>query len=176
MKTYIALLRGINVGGHRKIRMAELREMFSGMGLADVQTYIQSGNVIFKSPDRHEAGLAAAIQHEIADTFGYRVPVIIRTKADFERTVERYPFEEKEGWRGYITFLSDQPSSKKQEELEALSTEIETFCMGPRVVYVHVNKQAAEKPLFSSNFIQQRLNIPSTNRNLHTIRKLLALA
>ncbi len=176
MKTYIAFLRGINVGGHRSLKMENLRQMFAMLGFENVSTYIQSGNVIFDAIDQDESRLAAKIKDQIEETFDYDVPVIIRTADELRRIFAEFPFEEKEGWRGYITFLSDQPTRDQKKELEAQSSDIEIFKVGNRAVCAHVNKQADEKPLFSSNFIQKQLNIPATNRNLRTIRKILELA
>ena len=78
MKTYIALLRGINVSGHKKVPMAELREILSKVGFVNVQTYIQSGNVIFQSIEEDTQKLTDIIQKEIKDHFGFEVPVLIK--------------------------------------------------------------------------------------------------
>lgn len=174
--TYIALLRGINVGGYRPLKMEELREMFSGLGFDNVSTYIQSGNVIFEAPEQDEDQLANKIQDQIEATFGYKVPVIIYLSADLKEILEQFPFKEKEGWKRYITFLSDQPSEEQTERLEAQSNNIETFQVGNRAVYVQVDKQIDKKPQFSSSFIQKQLNIPATNRNLRSVNKIVVLA
>lgn len=176
MKTYIALLRGINVGGHRPLKMDDLRQMFTMMGFEQVSTYIQSGNVVFDASPQDENQLATRIKSQIKDTFDYDVPVIICTATDLKTMLAQFPFEEKEGWKGYITFLSEEPSQELQDELEAQSSSMEKFEVENGVVYVHVDKQSDEKPKFSSNFIQKQLNMPATNRNLRTAHKLLELA
>jgi uncharacterized protein (DUF1697 family) len=84
MNSYIALLRAINVGGHRKIKMQDLRGMFASAGFNDVKTYIQSGNVIFSSPESAPGTLAETIETEIKNTFGHDVDVIIRTREQFK--------------------------------------------------------------------------------------------
>lgn len=176
MTTYIALLRGINVGGHRKLKMADLRAMFSNMGFENVQTYIQSGNVVFEASENDTDDLAKRIKRQIEETFGYDVPVIICTASDLKNILANIPFKKKEGWKRYITFLSHQPDKAQQEKLEARSSSIEFFRVGDGVVYAHVDKQTDKKPLFSGSFIQKQLNIPATNRNLRTVNKLLTLA
>lgn len=176
MSKYIVLLRGINVGGYRKIKMNDLKKMFRAMGFKSVTTYIQSGNVVFDAQEQDKEKLAAQIGNQIEETFGFDVPVIIRTASDLEKNLEQFPFKVKEDWRGYITFLSGQPSNQQQEKLEALSSTIEMFRVGDRAVYIQVDKQTDKRPLFSSNFIQKKLDMPATNRNLRTVRKLLELA
>lgn len=174
--TYIALLCGINVGGHRPLKMNNLRDMFRHLGFKNVVSYIQSGNVIFDAPEQDEDQLANEIQKQIEVTFGYEVPVIIFSSTDLKVILEQFPFEEKEGWREYITFLSDQPSKEQIERLETLSSDIETFQVANRAVYIHIDKQSDQKPLFSSSFIQKQLNIPATNRNLRSVNKIWELA
>lgn len=174
--TYIALLRGINVGGHRPLKMEDLRELFSSMGFKNISTYIQSGNIIFDASKQNNDRLGGRIKEQIADTFGYDVPVLIFSAADFKNVAEKFPFQQKEGWKRYITFLSDQPTKEQHQKLEAQSSEIESFRIGNRVVYIHVDKQTDRKLLFSSSFIQKRLRIPATTRNLRTVHKLLELA
>lgn len=93
MRINIALLRGINVGGHNKIKMAELRQMFEMLGFSRVQTYIQSGNVLFES-DESEQSLCQRIQGEIEKVFGFSINVVIRTAAELELIIKNCPFTE----------------------------------------------------------------------------------
>ncbi len=174
--TYIALLRGINVGGHRPLKMAKLQEMFGETGYKNVTTYIQSGNVVFDASAQNENDLAGKIKAQIKKVFDYEIPVIVRSATDLSTILEQMPFAKKKGWKRYITFLSGQPNSQQQQMLEAQSSEIEIFRLTDRAVYIHVDKQTDKKPLFSSNFIQKQLGIPATNRNLRTIRKILDIA
>ncbi|MCW9705579.1 DUF1697 domain-containing protein [Fodinibius salsisoli] len=176
MPKYIALLRGINVGGHRKVKMKALRALFGSMGFKNVATYIQSGNVVFDAPKTEVNRLSNTIKQQIEDQFGYDVPVIVRTAANLEKVLKNMPFEKQEGWKRYITFLSEEPDESHKQKLEAQSSNIEIFKLGNKVVYAQVDKQTSAKPKFSSNFIQQQLNIPATNRNLRTINKILDLA
>lgn len=175
LNRYIALLRGINVGGHRKIKMADLRAMFGKMGFENVQTYIQSGNIVFDTPSEDTAELAATIQTQIEETFGHEVPVIICTASQLKDILSAMPFESKDGWKRYITFLSDQPSAEEQERIENMSSAIETFRVGKKVVYIHVDKQTDKRPTFFNSLIQN-MPMDATNRNMRSSRKILALA
>lgn len=172
MTTYIALLRGINVGGHRKMKMEDLRTMFSSMEFENVSTYIQSGNIVFETATTDIDSLETSIQKQIEAQFGYEVPVIIRTHTALKKMLHNMPFEKKEGWKRYITFLSHLPDAQQKKLLETLSSTIEKFSIGHKEIYVQVNKQTSQKTKFSSSFIQQQLGISATNRNLRTVSKL----
>lgn len=174
--TYIALLRGINVGGHRPLKMNRLQKMFASMGFKDVSTYIQSGNVIFDAPSRNQQSLSTQIAKQIAVTFDYNIPVIVYSAHELKTIFEQFPFAEKEGWKHYITFLPAQPPENKIATLEALSSDIEHFKVGNRAVYIQVNKQVDKKARFSNKFIQQQLDTSATNRNLKSVRKLVQLS
>ncbi|MDZ7659093.1 DUF1697 domain-containing protein [Fodinibius sp.] len=176
LTTYIALLRGINVGGHRPLKMDELREMFLRMGFENISTYIQSGNVIFNTPSQDEHSLSNRIKDHIADTFDYKIPVVVYTAQSLKQILEQFPFIDREGWKNYITFLSAQPSRGKIKNLEALSNNIENFKVGDRVVYIQLDKQSDKKTRFSNRFIQQHLDTSATNRNLKSVRKLVKLS
>jgi len=92
MNTYIALLRGINVGGHKKVPMAELRELLSKSGFGNVQTYIQSGNVILESSEGQINSIEEQIKKVILDYFGFDVPVIVKTNDDLQAIFDTCPF------------------------------------------------------------------------------------
>jgi uncharacterized protein (DUF1697 family) len=96
MKTYIALLRGINVSGHKKIKMADLKDMLLKKGFQDVVTYIQSGNVVFKSEETVHEELEDKIKKGIADTFGFDVPVLVKTKREIEAILRESPYTKEE--------------------------------------------------------------------------------
>lgn len=171
----IALLRGINVGGHRKLKMEELKAMFRSMGFEEVTTYIQSGNIIFSTELGNTEKLGGLIKDKIQDTFGYEVPVIIRQSSRLQQVLDQYPFHETGGWKGYISFLAARPSDTLIEDLESLSSDIEKFSVGGKELYSLVDKKATEKPLFSNAFVEKKLQTEATTRNLRTIRKLLDL-
>ncbi|MDZ7682917.1 MAG: DUF1697 domain-containing protein [Fodinibius sp.] len=175
--TYIALLRGINVGGHRRLTMDELRQMFSEMGFANVTTYIQNGNVVFTADDEADAAfLSTQISVKIAETFGYEVPVVIRSRDRLANVLADFPFKEKEGWKGYISFLANKPMNEQAAELEAAASQVERFSVQGSELFSIVNKQAEATPQFSNSFVEQRLGVPATTRNLQTVRKIIDIA
>jgi uncharacterized protein (DUF1697 family) len=174
MDTYIALLRGINVGGHQPLKMEELRRMFSGIGFSNISTYIQSGNIVFEADDGTDPDfLSTKIAVKITETFGYEVPVVIRRPDEVREMLADFPFEEKEGWKGYISFLANMPMAEQAAELEAQSSAVEQFKIQGTALFSVVNKQAEPTPKFSNSFVEQRLGVPATTRNLRTVRKIL---
>ncbi|MHB8064989.1 MAG: DUF1697 domain-containing protein, partial [Ruminiclostridium sp.] len=127
MTIYIALLRGINVGGKNIIKMVELKRVFEMIGLRDVQTYIQSGNVLFKSNEAEEP-LRKKIEHEIETAFGFPVTVALRTAEELEWIIENCPFSEEEVSEAelsskveslYVSLLTHAPMQEKLERLNA---------------------------------------------------------
>ena len=172
---YIALLRGINVSGHKKIPMAELRSVLEKSGLEDVGTYIQTGNVFFNSRKKSVDHLETHIHKVIKSHFGFEVMVIIKKPADIQRIINNCPFSEHKKLKSYFTLLKTIPSEeliaeaiKKQylnEEYHILDDCIYFFC-----------EAGAGKAKFNMNFFERKLNTVSTTRNYNTMMKLLSLS
>ena len=119
MTIYIALLRGINVGGHKIIKMADLKQAFESIGLKQVKTYIQSGNIVFKS-EEDITFLKERIQSEIKNVFGFDVPVMLRTHEEFINITKRCPYEVnslREGESIHIAFLAHELSKTEKDQL-----------------------------------------------------------
>lgn len=112
MPTYVALLRGINVGGHRVIRMADLRGMFDKAGAKNVETYIQSGNVVFEHAARSAATLTHDLARTIAKAAGFDVSLVVRTGAELAATIEDNPFSGENADRLYVYFLAGKPTPR----------------------------------------------------------------
>src|SRR5579871_6192513 len=113
MKVAISMLRGINVGGHNCIRMASLRKIYESLGLRDVQTYVQSGNVVFSTKARDLAPLAKRIESKIEQSCGFRPNVILRTPSQLRKAIGRNPFATRQGidpGKLVITFLAADPA------------------------------------------------------------------
>lgn len=176
MNRYIALLRAINVGGYRKIKMAELRQMFHAMGFQNVSTYIQSGNIVFDAADESPSEISERITLQIEDTFGHEVPTLIRSHREMKDAFDCFPFQEGDGWKGYISFLMHEPDEEKAREVVNNPSEIEKFELAGRELHVLVNKKADQKPLFSNSYIEKLLDCIATSRNLRTVSKILDLA
>lgn len=181
MTINIALLRGINVGGHNKIKMAELRQVFETLGFGRVQTYIQSGNVLFESDDS-EQSLIKRIQGEIEKVFGFSINVVIRTAVELEWITTNCPFTEEaiaeaeitsEGESLYVSLLQDKPSQEGIDGLGTYKSDNEEFSIEGREVYL-LFRRGVRNAKLANNL--QRLDVPSTMRNWKTINKLSMLA
>ena len=119
---YIALLRGINVSGQRKIKMADLKTLFESLGLQEVVTYIQSGNVIFETEEEVSALLKKKIEHAITAQYGFEVPVLLRSASSWKSMVNAYPFEEidpmENATKVLVTLLEHQPTQEAITSLD----------------------------------------------------------
>ena len=178
MKVYIALLRGINVGGHRKIRMAELKSMFEKLGFKDVVTYIQSGNVVLKSSEITTTLLESKIKKSISNTFGFDVPVFITGREELLDILERSPFKEQEDLeanRIYYALLKGVPGENEFANLDQNSYPNELFEIINRCVYLNCQKGVGKAKL-NNNIIEQKLKVEATTRNHRTLLKLIELA
>jgi uncharacterized protein (DUF1697 family) len=176
MATYIAMLRGINVSGQKIIPMADLKALFLKLGLKDAKTFIQSGNVVFTSP-AGSAVLVGKIEAGIRQAFGFDVTVVLKTLPELSRIVKALPFQPKEGERAYITYLAEAPEQAGVKALEAARNEVDDFVIAKAAVYILVRAAAGYgKTLFSNNFVEKKLKVRATSRNLETSLKLIALA
>ncbi len=121
MTRYVVLLRGINVGGRTKVAMADLRQVFADLGYADAQTYLQSGNVVFRNPARQPADLAAEIEARIARDLGVSITVLLRTGDDLTRVVANNPFLDQvsDFAKLHVTFLAAEPEPERAARFEA---------------------------------------------------------
>ena len=176
MKKYIALLRGINVGGHKKIKMAELREVLSSNGFQKVQTYIQSGNILFQSEKQTSLELAKNINQLIEDNFGYQVPVLVLPAEDVPKILNANPFVEKsEDNHLFFTLLKTQPGPEKVSHFKEYQFENEDFHFTKNCVYLCFTGNYRNAKL-NNNFIESKLGVEATTRNLKTMQKLLELS
>lgn len=178
MNTYIALLRGINVGGHTKIKMAELREMLQQIGLNEVATYIQSGNIVFVSEEVFVEKLEAQIKKGILDRFNFEVPVLLFTNPDFARILETSPFKDQADLDANRIYYSLYKGAVSDDHIGALKPEDypnERFKIEKNCVYLNC-KLGAGKAKLNNNIIEKKLRIMATTRNHRTMCKLLELS
>jgi uncharacterized protein (DUF1697 family) len=138
MTSYIALLRGINVGGNRKIHMADLRDLFAAAGCEDVASYIQSGNVIFTHPAAAGDELAADLEKHIEVATGFDVPVILRTSEAWEGVVRANPYTGVEPTALHVVFLAQPPAADAVAAFDAARFAPEAFTVVGREVYLHL--------------------------------------
>jgi uncharacterized protein (DUF1697 family) len=177
MTKHISFLRGINVGGHRKIKMVDLKTMFEKAGFTKVQTYIQSGNVIFESADNLSGiALSEKLEQRIAETFGFEVPVIVRNHSALQKAIANNPFFSDEVMdKLHLTLLKEETSKENlsmlvsdaylPDKFSIIGTDVFIYCEGK----YHATK-------LSNSFFERKLNMPATTRNWKTILKLLELA
>lgn len=168
---YIAILRGINVGGHRKLPMAALRALLTNLGYENVQTYIQSGNVIFISEEQDQKKIATSITKTIKETYDYDVPVLVKTIAQWKKAIQNNPFTIDDITKYSITFLSETPPNVEID----INSKDDRFVIIDTEIYLHCPNGFGRSKLDNSLF-ERKLNVQATNRNLKTVQKLLVLA
>ena len=174
MTTYISILRGINVGGHRKILMTDLRKMYEQLGFSQVKSYIQSGNVVFESDkNMNSYELESLLEKSIKETFGHEVPVMIRTSEEWRKDIEANPFFNVEANTDqlFITFLSQIPSSTFKEELSNMDFSPDRLEIIDKCVYLYCERKYHETKMTHS-LIEKKLQVKATARNWKTIMKL----
>jgi uncharacterized protein (DUF1697 family) len=176
IQTYAALLRGINLGSHNKISMADLRALFEELDADDVQTYVQSGNVVFRSK-LTAAELEKAVEREIENALSLHVTVLIRTKAQLAKIVRDNPFldREKPEKALHVTFLARKPPPARVRELDPAGFEPDTFDVSGREVYLHFPNGYGRSKL-SNAYFEKALDVRATTRNWRTVNALADLA
>jgi len=175
MPKYIALLRGINVGGHKKIMMADLRMIFEKSGFLAVRSYIQSGNVIFQSNDVDTKKLEQQIENALEKAYGFLVPVIVLTRSMLEKIVSENPFKPLDGddtSKIYYVFLKDVPIRKTVELFEETKFQNERFFICKNHIYLKCLRGMGNAKL-NNNLFEQKLQVKATARNHKTVSKLL---
>jgi uncharacterized protein (DUF1697 family) len=166
------LLRGINVGGRKSVPMAALRETCEAIGCTDVGTYIQSGNVVLTSP--LAAGkLRARLEEAIADRFGVRSTVVVRTKAELAKVLSGNPFSDAELRSLHVAFLTEKLDRTAAASLSGLEFPPEELAVRGAHVYLHLPNGMGRAKLPVA--LERRLPVPMTVRNWRTVTKLLEL-
>ncbi len=179
MTKKIALLRGINVGGKRKVLMKDLKALFEKLGYTDVVTYIQSGNVIFDSNSSlGTIQIASKIEKAIFKTYNFEVPVVVITANDIKQAVESNPFLNNEAVSNnqlHLTFLQGIPNSEYLVKIASYPTGSDQFIIKNRVIYLCCQDKYHKSKL-SNNFFETKLKVSATTRNWKTVLKLLELS
>ncbi|MCF8379062.1 MAG: DUF1697 domain-containing protein [Bacteroidales bacterium] len=174
MTRKIAILRGINVGGKRKILMTDLKAMFEGMKFTEIKTYIQSGNVIFDAPDEtNNPELSLRIEKSIKQKFGFDVPVIIRSAGELNESINRNPFyhEKADINNLHLTLLSDEPSNENKQQIGSSNFEPDKFIIDGKDVFIYCEGMYHKSKL-TNNFFENKLKVKATTRNWKTVLKL----
>jgi uncharacterized protein (DUF1697 family) len=177
MNTYIALLRGINVSGQKKIKMDELQDIFEDLNFSVVETYIQSGNVAFQSENTDQYDLARLVKDEINEKYGFNVEVIVLSQDEIQNVLDRNPFIDdptKDPERFYVTFLSEKPSTDKIENLKTYDYNPEEYHLINTTIYFYAANGYGRAKM-NNNFFENKLKVFATTRNWKTVNKLVEI-
>ncbi len=178
METYIALLRGINLGAHKKVAMPALKSLFESLGLQSVQTYIQSGNVVFQGPQTGLPLLTERLESAIAGHFGFEVPVILRTQAAWARSVENNPFLRESAAEPaflHVTLLDKTPDGGLVDRLDTSRYEPDRFILSGTEIYLYCPQGYGQTKLHNT-FLENKLKVRATTRNWKTMLQLMVLS
>jgi len=174
MKTYIALFRGINVGGNNILPMKDLVKILEGMGFKDVKTYIQSGNVVFKSYPINTKTIAKEISGKLLKKFGFEPTVILLEKDEFKKIADKSPFKTSEGKTLHTFFLESEPRNPDLKAINEVKSSTEEFKLLKNVFYLYAPDGIGRSKLAAG--VEKKLGVPSTGRNWNTISKLIEMA
>jgi uncharacterized protein (DUF1697 family) len=177
MTTYVALLRSVNVAGHGRLSMVDLQQSFVTLGFRDVSTYIQTGNVLFRSPTRKADALVAGIEEQLKADFGSTPAVLLRTAAELARVVATspYPAQGADSSRHHVTFLAEAPDTQRLADFEPPKSGRDELTVIGQEVYVHTPDGYGNSKLGGA-MLERRLGVVSTTRNWNTVTKLHELA
>lgn len=177
MPTYVALLRGINVSGKNPIRMSALQDSLTDLGLEDVRTYLQSGNVVFRDKSADKGKLAASIEARITCDFGHKVPVRVIPESDLEVITDSNPLWPESGGDEklfHCTFLFEELPEKRFEALKLPAAEGEQAVMLKGAVLLHCPHGYGRTKL-NNTYFERALKVQATTRNWRSVLALLDL-
>lgn len=176
---YIALLRGINVGGHKLIKMVELARIFTDAGLKNVRTHIASGNVIFESRSADQASLRKKIEKALRQSLGYEVTVVLRTIDELKSIVTENPFKNYEASKDVMlcmVFLADEPKIQPKLPLISVTDNLEVFKVSQSTACVVSRRKASGWFGFPNNFVEKQFSVAGTTRQWSSVQKILKAA
>lgn len=177
MPRYVALLRGINVGGNKKVPMARLRELMEGLGYGGVATLLQSGNAVFTSKEKSPAKVVKQLEAAIAGEFGFEVSIVLRTRDELAAAIEANPLPGAEDAPSQflVTFLSGVPEPKRLQAIEPAAYLPDEFRVVGREIYARFPNGIRDSKL-ATVLGGAKLGVTPTARNWSTVTKLLELA
>ncbi len=171
MLLYVALLRGVNVGGHARISMEELRECFDSLGFENARTFIQSGNVVFQRGKAKGSSMVESLEEGIKARFGFEVRVLVRNSKEMSRIIENSPFPAAQRDLTHVTFLASEPESVPTKEIESLKDKKDKFLLSGREIYLICPNGYGMYKL-SNSFLEKKLRVAATTRNWRTVNVL----
>jgi uncharacterized protein (DUF1697 family) len=179
MQTFISILRGINVSGQKKILMQDLKTLYESLQLKEVQTYIQSGNVVFRCNEKiTDVKLGKKIEEAIFKKYNFHVPVIVRSSSEMKNIVSSNPFVKEKNIdekKLHVTFLSEIPSEENVKSIENIDFSPDRFIISGKEIYLHVPESYGETKL-SNQFFEKKLKVTATTRNWNTVIKLMEMS
>jgi len=170
MAAYVAMLRGVNVSGHSTIKMEALRGLCQSFGFRKVETYVQSGNIVFQTATDNPAALSKRIGKIIFQSFGFDTPVIVRTSKEMRNVIADNPFLKEKSMDSsklHVTFLSESAQKGSVKKLETLATRPDRFYPVSREIYLYCPGGYGRTKL-SNNAIEKALSVRATTRNWKT--------
>jgi uncharacterized protein (DUF1697 family) len=176
-QVHIALLRGINVGGKNQLPMKALAEMFATLGCSNVSTYIQSGNVVCEAHDVLAPKLPKAIEKAIGESYGYRIPIVMRTRDELVRVTTDNPFllAGADPSKLFVMFLADAPSAERIASLDPKRSPGDEFAIRGRDLYLFLPNGVGSSKITNA-YLDSKLGTVSTGRNWRTVLKLAELS
>jgi uncharacterized protein (DUF1697 family) len=178
MTVIISMLRGVNVGGHNKIKMEALRALYESLKLRDAQTYVQSGNVIFRTDERDAARLTKRIEDGIEKKFGFRPDVILRTASEMRDAIARNPFAKRRGiepGKLLVAFLASDPDAEAREKVRQMKCDPEELRIEGRELYIYFPNGIGRSKLSLAR-LEKMLKTPGTGRNWNSVMNMMEMA
>jgi len=179
MITYIALLKGINVGGKNLIKMESLIESFESLGLQNVRSYIQCGNIVFQTRAAAGENLRRKIEKKLSKTFGNDAHVILKTVADLESLVKQNPFKKTPVNRDTmlcVAFLANSPAAPPRLPLQSQTEKLELIAIKEQAAFVVARRKHTGWFGFPNNFVEKELGVIATTRQWSTVGKIVKFA
>jgi uncharacterized protein (DUF1697 family) len=178
MSVVISMLRGVNVGGHNLIKMDALRGLCTSLNLEDAQTYVQSGNVVFRTREKDLAKLRIRLEAALEKKFGFRPDVVLRTTKEMREAVANNPFARRhdiEPSKLLLTFLANEPGAEAKQKLLQIKTDSEQTYLNGRELYIYFSDGLA-RPKIPWMSVVKMLGTTGTGRNWNSVLKLLEMA
>ncbi|MCD6017144.1 MAG: hypothetical protein K0S53_265 [Bacteroidetes bacterium] len=178
MKTYIAILRGINVSGHKPVKMEALRNLCEELGLKNTKTYIQSGNIVFQSKNTKLSDLESTLSKKIEATFGFDVPVMVKKAEEIQYILKNNPFltkRKEDITKLHVTFLNQEPDKTSIDTIKEGQYASDEFMIKDKAIYLFCPNGYGNTKL-SNTFFENKLKVMATTRNWKTITELVNIS
>jgi|TARA_R100000479_G_scaffold28896_2_gene11455 uncharacterized protein (DUF1697 family) len=174
MEKHIALLRGINVGGHKKFTKAQQLEVLSSLGYENTNVYLHTGNWFFETSENKEE-ITQNISKAIQIKFGWELPILVLTPSEIEKIFQNCPFSEEKKVKSYFILLSEKPNENLIKEVSFIQYPNEEIIITANCIYFYASKGYG-RTKFNMNTFEKKLNVRATSRNYRTMTKLLELS